>query len=47
MLLDKLNFAQGRLNGCTLFALMGVLNIGGYVAGKMMDKQNHLYHFGY
>ena len=38
MLWDKLKFAQGRLNGGTLFALMGFGNIAGYLMGKMMDK---------
>lgn len=41
MLLDKLNWTRGTLNGGNLFALLGLANLLGFGASLFMEQDNY------
>ena len=45
MILDKLNWSKGAFNGGTLFALLGIGNVCGYLLSHVMEKKNFEYWF--
>ena len=47
MLTEKMRWSRGLINGGTLFAMFGVMNLVGYGLGMMIEEENHDYYFKY